>query len=150
MMNVRKFIGVNWKSSSTGNEIQDLLPRRDLKFELQSEEGESFTKRWNQQNKGQIVNYVPERGVAVVVVFQNWTPQKKCLGKNYTPFAILLWKTYPHPFSWGGHNSLRPFLDRFLFGFYIPGFVEGHFRFFFANIRVESVLPPRPEIASNI
>lgn len=93
MMNVRKFIGVNWKSSSTGNEIQDLLPRRDLKFELQSEEGENFTKRWNQQNKGPIVNYVLERGVAVVVVFQNWTPQKKCLGKNYTPFAILLWKT---------------------------------------------------------
>lgn len=60
MMNARKFIGVNWKSSSTGNEIQVFLPGRDLKVtcmisrfkcKLQSEEEESFTKWWNQQNK---------------------------------------------------------------------------------------------------
>lgn len=97
MMNTRKFMGVNWKSSSTGNEIQDLLPRRDLKVELQSEEEESFTKRWNQQNEGPIVNYVPERGVAVVVVFQNWTPQKNVEVKIIPPLQFFFEKRTPTP-----------------------------------------------------
>ena len=114
-----------WKSSSTGNEIQDFLPKRDLKVKLQSEEEESFTKRWTQQNKGPIVNYVPGRGVVVVIVFQNWTPQK-FWGKNYTPFGIVLWKTYPNPSPVEAIIlSVLSLTD------FDSGFIEGHFQFYF-------------------
>ena len=51
------------------------------------------------------------------VVFQNWTPQKNFQVKIIPLFPTLVWKTYPPSPSWGGHNSLRPSLDRFFYLF---------------------------------
>ena len=47
------------------------------------------------------------------VVLQNWTPPKNNWGKNHTPLPNFCLKNVPPPPSWGGHNSLRPSLDRF-------------------------------------